>query len=156
LTGDLPDQQAHESGDKSPVFDAYSYLDKQVNLQIGTNRSKLVWTIFLSFNTFIVFMGVIIALVGGFVIGRHVHWIIGSLFSLLIVLGAFFHSHTSDGKRVYGVWRGSCPHCNEVLNISAAKDETKESLCSTCARRVLLKDGSFKAIPWYGLFIPLK
>jgi hypothetical protein len=156
LAGDLLDRPADEFGDKLPVFDAYSYVDHQGNWCIGTTRSKLAWTISALFSTFIVLMGVLVATVGGLVIGTSGHPIIGSLFSLLIVLGAFFHRHTSVGKRVYGVWRGSCPHCNEVLNVSAAQSETKEDLCPTCAHRVLLKDASFKAIPWYGSIFPLK
>ena len=156
MAGDLLDQPTDAFGDTLPVFDAYSYVDKQGNLQIGASRSKLAWTISAFFSTFIVLTGVIIAVIGGLVIGKGGHPIIGSLFSLLMVLGAVVHRYTSEGKRGYGVWRGPCPHCDEALTISAKQSETKEVICPACGHRVLLKDGSFAAMPWYGWIVPLK
>ena len=135
--------------DKPPIFEEYSYLDKLGRLKAGSRRSKSARAIYRSFNTFIVLMGGILAVVSGLAMGMSGYPIIGGFFFSLILTGAFVQRSTFDYDRVYGVWRGSCPHCDGPLNISAREDEAKKDTCLGCGNRVLLRNRSFEVVPWY-------
>src|SRR5439155_25688355 len=52
-------------------------------------------------------------------------------------------------KRVYGVWRGLCPHCKDPLHINASAGMAKPARCSCCASLVMAKDRTFRTVPWY-------
>ena len=112
---------------KPPFFEEYSYLDKQGHLKAGSRRSKSARAIYRAFNSFIVLMGGILAVVSGLAMGMSGYPVLGCFFFSLILTGAFVQRSTFDYDRVYGVWRGCCPHCDGPLNISAREDETKKT-----------------------------
>ena len=136
-------------GEISPKFDAYSYLDQTRELHIWTARSKMARTVIMSVNTCIVLMGGFIAVVGGLGLGMNGYPIVGGLFFIFIMLGAFVQRSAFDCGRVYGVWLGLCPYCSEPLNINAGKNQAKMDFCPLCSNRVMLNNGSFEKVPWY-------
>ena len=146
--GALPSQPVPEQRLTSPKFLPHAYLDRGGQLNISSAVTHLLRRIFLPLNSFIVVMGGILGLVGGLTIG-YLNPPLGILFSLLIFYGAFVQGSAFDYKRVYGIWRGLCPHCEDPLNINASAGIAKTARCSCCASLVVVKDGTFRTVPWY-------
>lgn len=143
------DPQVNALGKKSPTFSRYSYLDQEGKLQIGNPVSKFIRTSLISINTLIVSMGSVIGVVLGIAIGYIGHPFFGAFFFACMTIGAWVQSSAFGQRRAYGVWRGSCPHCEEPLKISARKAETKTVSCAMCTRRVTLNNELFRLSPWY-------
>jgi len=143
------DAQVNALDKKSPTFSRYSYLDREGKLQIGNPVSKFIRTILIAINTLIVSMGSVIGLVLGIAIGYIGHPFFGALFFACMMIGAWVQSSAFRQERVYGVWRGSCPHCEEPLKVSARRAETKTVSCAMCTHRVTLNNELFRLAPWY-------
>lgn len=144
----LPSQPVPQQRIGSPKFLPHAYIDRGGQLKIGSAATHLLRRIVLPLNSFIVVMGGVLGLVGGLSIG-YLNPPLGILFSLLVLFGASAQKSVFDYKRVYGVWRGLCPHCRDPLNINASAGIVKTARCSCCASLVMAKDGTFRTVPWY-------
>lgn len=134
--------------ESTPTFCRYSYIEEG-KLKIGSVISKLIRNILMSANMVIVSMGSLVGLTLGMAIAYIGHPFLGGLFLALMVLGAWVQSTAFEYGRVYGLWRGSCPHCEEPLRIIARKAETKTVSCPTCTHRIILKNEFFRTALWY-------
>ena len=132
-----------------PMFYPYSYTNREGKVEIGSAISKLARTILMFANTLIVSMGVLVGLALGMAIAYIGHPFFGGLFLALMVLGAWLQSTAFEYGRVYGLWRGLCPHCQGSLRIIARSSETKTVSCSICTHRVILENKAFKKVLWY-------
>jgi hypothetical protein len=146
---EAPEEPAASLSENVPQFDPYSYFDRDGAIQISDAFSIRIRTILVCINILIVLAGVLIASIGLVVFKDGGYPIIGAAFFAVMIVGAWLQNRTFDYRRVYGVWRGLCPSCDEVLDINAKKDEEKIVFCPACNCRVMLKNRSFSAAPWY-------
>ena len=135
--------------ENTPMFYRYSYINREGRIEIGSAITKLIRTVLMSVNTFIAVMGSLVGLALGMGLGYMGNPFLGGLVFALMILGAWLQSTAFEYGRVYGLWRGSCPHCDEPLRIVARKAETRTVSCPMCTHRVMLDNGLYRRALWY-------
>ena len=143
-----PDSQ---TGETYPKLEHYSYFDKSKNLHAGNAWSKQIRIILIVFNIIFVAAAALTGLSGGFFIGTIGYPVAGIFFTTFMILAASVQFFAFDYRRVYGVWRGICPYCRGLLDISARQTAGKSVSCPMCKERVVFENQSFRPAPWYAL-----